>query len=130
MASVFHPERVGVVDATGPNLLLRGSFPLDAGKRYAYGALADVLAPRFDLAKYHLVSLAILDNTGEKPEMLGPLARAFGVPDDQPPFSDAWPPYDHVADWNPTLRYGTTLSVTDDGTPRPGSLMWWPLEAV
>ena len=129
MASVFLPARVRVVDDSGSNRLIRGNFPLTADHRYAYAAMADVLAPHFDLAKYRLVSFAILDNTGEKDGMLGPLAKAFGVPDNQPPFSNAWPSYDHVPDWDPTKQYGTTLQITDDGQTRPGSLIWWPLEA-
>ena len=74
--SIFDPRRVGVVDASGPNRLIRGNFPLNAtGTHYAYAALAEALAPQLGLTSTHLVDLAILDHTGER-RMLEPRGGA------------------------------------------------------
>jgi hypothetical protein len=129
---VFDPQRVGVVDASGPNLLIRGNFPLDStGRQYSYGALTQALASsNIDLTKYRFVDFTILDNVpaAEGP-MVDALLAAFGVASDQSPFNVQYPPFANDSTWNPSLQYGTTLQLTDNGSTPAGSFMWWPLES-
>lgn len=117
--TVYNPKRTFVVDQINGNVLLRGNLPFDDDGNFAYKELnqrlGDLLGYAFDLTKCTLISVSLLDNQGELPELSAEFS-AFGAGAVPP----QWPPF--IQGVNIFNQYGSSVF------GHPGSLMWMPVQ--
>lgn len=121
----FLPERIGIADAYGENLLIRGIEPLIGDDlHFAYKEIGDAI--KRDLTKYNLVDVCLIDNVGER-WAFAPEVRAFGIDPDIVYPTSYWPPY-LQAGYDPKQMIGRTVRA--EGFSAPGSMIWWPIEGL
>lgn len=118
--TTYTPKRTFVVQQSNGNILVRGNLPLNDDGSFAYSdlnkRLQKLIGNGFDLTKYSLIDISLIDNQGEKPDLLAEFT-AFGVADLIP--SD-WPPV--VKGVDIFKQYGSSVC------GHPGHLMWMPIQ--
>ena len=125
MKNNFLPERIGVCDRIGKNVLIRGVEPLIGDdNHFAYNEICQ--ATGIDLKQYQLIDVCLIDNVGER-WAFAPEMRAFGVDPDKEYPKTYWPPY-LQAGYDPKKLIGRT--VTTEGISAIGSMVWWPIEGL
>lgn len=125
MKNNFLPERIGVCDRIGKNVLIRGVEPLIGDdNHFAYDEIAK--ASGVDLHQYQLLDVCLIDNVGER-WAFAPEMKAFGVDPDVEYPTTYWPPY-LQAGYNPKKYNGTII--TTEGFAAIGSIVWWPIEGL
>ena len=118
--TTYSQKRTFVIQESGGNILVRGNLPLKDDGSFAYldlnNRLQKLISRNFDLKKYTLIDISLIDNQGEQPDLLDEFT-AFGVANLIP---TVWPPV--VKGVDIFKEYGSSVC------GNPGHLMWMPIQ--
>ena len=118
---VYQPSNTKVVAVNGNNVLVRGSFPIDAQRSFVYSqilAVVEARLPYVNFSNHTMVDVSMLDNNtnAEWPQLRQEL-KVFSIPDSILPVE--CPPY--TVDYEAKLL-GTFVS------GHYGWFLWWPIQ--
>lgn len=127
--ATYDPKRTFLVDKFNYSYLIRGNEPLNPDGSFAYDALneklKDLIDKSFDLKKYSLITISIIDNNpeGERSDLTKEF-NAYGITteefDKMFPFPESWPPVYKKIDVK--VEYGKQVN------GNPGSIIWYPVQ--
>jgi hypothetical protein len=118
---VYQPELTRVVAVRNNNVLVRGSFPIDARSNFVYDQIFSVVqakVPSVNFSNHVIIDVSMIDNVqnAEWPQLQQEL-KVFSLADNAIP-SD-WPPY----------KIGYTAKLLGQKVcGHPGRFHWWPIE--
>jgi hypothetical protein len=120
---VYTPEFTRVVAVNGNNILVRGSFPIDAQGNFVYNQILSFInskVPSGNFSNCAFFDISVLDNVPaweltQLQQELGIYGLANGeIPSDWPPFLNGYKPH----------FMGTQVS------GHPGRFCWWPFKVA
>lgn len=118
---VYQPALTKVVAIHGTNVLVRGSFPIDARGNFVYNQILDVVRakePFTDFSNHTIIDVSMIDNVAnaELPQLRQEI-YTFSIADSLLPYQ--WPPY--------TIGYKAKFLGTFVAG-HSGRFLWWPIE--